>query len=135
MTGGARFFPGSLQPIVAAPGLRDPLDGLTGRLYKIKGNDVELFTITELSQALNRQPVTIRKWETKGILPKATFTKPGAGGDPRGRRRLYSRAQVEALVQIATEEKVLHDLHRQVTRTQFKTKALAAFKRIATEAQ
>lgn len=131
MSNGERFFPGSRQPLGRAPGLRDPLEGLSGKTFTIKGREVELFTITELSRALNRQPVTVRKWESHGYIPKATFVKPGTDGDPRGRRRLYSREQVEALVRIATEEKVLVDLHRQISKTQFKAKALAAFKQIA----
>jgi hypothetical protein len=114
-------------------GLRDLLGGLSGKTFTIAGKEVELFSISELAEALNRKPVTLRKWEQKGIIPKATFVKPGANQDPRGRRRLYSREQVLALVRLADEEGILHDLHKQVTKTQFRAKAWAAFREIASK--
>ena len=125
------YFPGSRQPIIPPAGPPDLLRGVTGKTFSIGGRQTELFTITQLAQVLNRKPVTIRKWEQQGYIPKATFVKPGANQDPRGRRRLYSRAQVEALVRVAQEEGILGDLHKQVSRTQFQDKALAAFKQIA----
>lgn len=125
------YFPGSRQPVTPPAGLRSPLDGHVGKTFTIGGREVELFTISQLAYYLNRKPVTIRKWEQDGVIPKATFVKPGANQDPRGRRRLYSRAQVEALVRIAGEEGILHDLHKQVSRTQFKAKVLSAFRQIA----
>jgi hypothetical protein len=130
----SEFFPGSRQPITGSPaGLRDLLGGLSGKTFTIAGKEVELFSISELAEVLNRKPVTLRKWEQKGIIPKATFVKPGANQDPRGRRRLYSREQVLALVRLADEEGILHDLHKQVTKTQFRTKAWAAFREIASQ--
>lgn len=128
---GERFFPGSRQPLTGPPGLPDPLRGLEGRQFPVGNGTVELFTISQLAEALNRRPVTIRTWEQKGIIPKATYVKPGINKDPRGRRRLYSRAQVEALVTIAAEEGLLADVHKQISKTQFQRKALDAFKKIA----
>jgi hypothetical protein len=40
---------------------------------------------------------------------------------------------VLALVRLADEEGILHDLHKQVTKTQFRTKAWAAFREIASQ--
>jgi DNA-binding transcriptional MerR regulator len=94
---------------------------------------VELFTISQVAFYLNRRPVTIRKWEEKGFIPKATFAKPGVNKDPRGRRRLYSRDQVVALVTIADAEGILHNPHAQITKTQFKAKVWAEFKRLAAQ--
>lgn len=102
-----------------------------GKEYVIGGKQVRLFTIGELSQVLNRKPVTIRKWERTGQIPKATFVKPGANQDPRGRRRLYSKAQVEALLRVATEEKILYNLNLQISRTRFRDKVFAAFRELA----
>lgn len=125
------YFPGSRQRITPPSGPPDVLGGVTGKTYTIKGKPVELFGIGQVAEALNREPVTIRSWERKGFIPRATFSKPGANQDPRGRRRLWSRAQVEALVRIAQEEGILSDTHKQVTRTQFARKVLDAFKEIA----
>jgi hypothetical protein len=125
------FFPGSRQPVTPVAGFRDLLDGEAGKTYTIGGREVELFTISQLAALLNRRPVTIRKWESEGHIPRATYAKPGKNKDVRGRRRLYSREQVEALVSIAEEEKILHDLHKQISRTKFGPKSLAAFKRLA----
>lgn len=103
-------------------------------MFSIGGREVELFSIGQLATALNRKPATIRKWEQDGTIPKATFTKPGAD-HKHGRRRLYSRAQIEALVRIAQEEGILTHTSRQITKTQFKAKALHAFRQIAAGAQ
>jgi hypothetical protein len=125
------YFPGSRQPITDLAPARDPLGGLTGKQYTIGGKPVELFTISQVAEALHRKPVTIRKWEERGVIPKATFAKPGAGGDPRGRRRLYSRDQVLALVTIADAETILFNPHAQISQTNFKAKVWAEFKRLA----
>lgn len=66
----------------------------------VDGVEHEFFTIGALAQALNRRPVTIRSWEAKGVMPKARFRD-------RRSRRVYSRRQVEGLIQIAKEEGVL----------------------------
>jgi hypothetical protein len=125
------YFPGSRQPITPLSGPADPLAGRKGKEYTIGGKPVELFTISQLAYYLNRKPVTIRKWEEKGVIPKATYAKPGAGGDPRGRRRLYSRDQVVAIVTIADAEGILHNPHAQISQTNFKAKVWAEFKRLA----
>lgn len=127
------FFPGSRQVVTPPAGLPDPLGGLTGKTFTIRGVEVELFTIGQVADALNRTPVAIRKWEANRVIPKATFSKPGVNQDPRGRRRLYSRPQVEALVRIAQEEGILHDKYRSITKTQFKAKVLHAFREIASQ--
>lgn len=127
------YFPGSRQPLTPVAGLKDLLGGRTGKTYTINGKPVELFTISDVAEVLNRKPVTIRKWEERKVIPPATFAKPGAGGDKRGRRRLYSRAQVEALVTIADAEGILHNPHAQISQTNFKAKVWAEFKRLAAQ--
>lgn len=89
-----------------------------------------MFNISELAEALNRKPVTIRKWEREKVIPKATYVKPGANGDPRGRRRLWSRPQVEALVEIAESEGILYNLKANISKTNFKRRAYEAFRQI-----
>lgn len=89
---------------------------------------MELFGIGEVAEVLQRSPVTLRKWERNGVIPKATFSKPGANQDPRGRRRLYSRAQVEALQRIAMEEQILYNPNAKISLSSFSTKVWQAFR-------
>lgn len=125
------YFPGSRQPVTGLAPPKDPLGGATGKSFTIGGRAVELFTISQVAELLRRKPVTIRKWEEKGVIPKATYSKPGANKDPRGRRRLYSRDQVLALVTIADAEGILYNPHAQISQTNFKAKVWAEFKRLA----
>jgi hypothetical protein len=83
--------------------ITDRLNGAKPKVYKIGGEDKSFFTIGELAKALNRRPVTIRAWESRGWIPRATYRTP----KPRGvqipdksvqGRRLYSLEQVEFLM-------------------------------------
>jgi len=95
--------------------------------FLVGGKEQEFFSIGQLGKALgNRSAVTLRKWEQDGILPKSPYTKPSA--DPRGRRRMYTRAMVEGLVKIAKEEGVwLPDKGKRLSETLFQQKALKLF--------
>ena len=72
-----------------------------GKFYTIKGiGQIKLFPIAKLSQALTdadipRDTQTLRKWETKGIIPPAIFRG--------GNKRLYSLPQIECIVSVAKE--------------------------------
>lgn len=84
------------------PKKENNLLGLKGRVYRIKGEDVELFTIGDLAAAINKRPVTIRMWESKGWIPRANWRSPAPQGEqipgkPAKGRRLYTRKQVELL--------------------------------------
>lgn len=126
------YFPGSRVPLAPPGGLPEHLQIPDGsRTAVIGGREVELYRIGEVAEILNRTPVTLRKWERKGLIPKATFVLPSS--DPRGKRRLYSRAQVEALYRVALEEKILHNPHAQITKTKFTQKIFAAFKELAAQ--
>lgn len=134
------YFPGSVRPIirhinrvVPGPERKDPEEwDAKPRVLKVGGVDMELFTIGHLGQALGgRKPVTIRKWERTGIIPKPTFHKPS--DDPRGKRRFYSRAQIEGLVQIAAEEGVLDRYAKPITHTNFTPRAIALFRELAAQ--
>lgn len=81
-----------------------PLLELRPVTYKIKGVVHEFYTIGQLARALNRRVVTIRTWESKGYIPTASYRTPAPKQEnplgkkgPQG-RRLYSRAQVEFLI-------------------------------------
>jgi hypothetical protein len=90
-----------------------------------RGEEKEFFPISSLAAALNRSVVTIRKWEGKGFIPKATFGTPSKALG--GRVRLYTRAQIVGLRDIAREEGLLDDLTKAVTKTQFAAMAHILF--------
>lgn len=64
---------------------------MSGKIYVIEGKELEMFTIGELAQRLDRQRQTLRKWENNGIIPQAIY-RSGAN------RRLYTKNQIEAIV-------------------------------------
>jgi hypothetical protein len=96
--------------------------------YTVQGVDVDFYTVGQLAEALNRRPVTIRKWEREGIIPRSLFSAPSK--DPRGRRRLYTRAQIQGMVDIAREEGILHDPSKHITKTLFTLRVTDLFKRL-----
>lgn len=138
------FYPGSNRPIIRHPNrVPDPVRRGVGvdpdwddkpKVYTINGEDIEFFTVGQLAKALGREPGTMRKWENLGVIPKATFQVPGKDGDVRGRRRLYSRKQVEGMVRIAEEEGMLANTRKPFQQTKFKERVLELFKATATAA-
>lgn len=106
----------------------------TGKTLIVHGIEVEFFGIGDLARVLNRQPVTIRAWENEGILPRPTFTKPGRDSDPRGRRRLYTRRQIEGIWRIAREEGILEPGPRiNILKTQFTRRVTDLFEELRKE--
>jgi hypothetical protein len=101
----------------------------TPTYYLVNNQPLALYRIGSVARALNRQSVTIRKWEREGIIPVSPYKMPSH--DSRGQRRLYSREQIEALRQIAYEEDVLYPgtggKWKHIEKTQFKEKAAKAF--------
>jgi hypothetical protein len=73
------------------------------RVLTIKGVPTEFFTIGALAAALERRPVTLRAWESEGVLPHAQFrTPPPQGEQVPGKavkgQRLYTRRQAELVI-------------------------------------
>jgi hypothetical protein len=68
----------------------------------VKGVETELFTISALAQALEKEIVTIRLWEKKGYIPGAPYRlrSKSLNGKKVSGNRVYTRE----LVQIAIEE-------------------------------
>lgn len=93
---------------------------------KVQDQDREFFTIGHLAEAIHRAPGTIRFWESKQLFPKPTFTVNGA--DPRRRRRLYTRVQIEGVVAIAREEGLLTDSRCFLKQTRFSERCFEHFK-------
>jgi hypothetical protein len=130
------YYPGTTRPIkdsAPQPDEDDPKRwDAKPVVFTVRGRDIEMFTIGQLGKALGgRKPVTIRKWETDRVLPKALFFSPS--DDPRGKRRLYSRSQVEGLIEIARSEGVLTLPTRPIRGTRFVERALALWAATASE--
>lgn len=74
------------------------------------GKDVELFLIGSLAAALGRPIITIRSWIKEGYLPSAPYRLPVKkdinGKDHQG-RRLYSRAMIEAAIELFDKAGIL----------------------------
>jgi hypothetical protein len=74
------------------------------------GKDVDMFTIGALASALGRPIITIRTWIKEGYLPSAPYRLPDKkdinGNDHKG-RRLYSRAMVEAVIDLFDKAGIL----------------------------
>jgi len=137
------FYPGSRQMIVRHPNRTaeenrktsigvDPEWDHKPRKYTSGGEEREFFTIGHLALALGRRPVTIRLWEREGVIPKATYQVNSESKN--GRRRLYTRAQVEGLVKLAVEEGILISHQRPISTTQFTARSIELFKSLAASA-
>lgn len=111
-----RDYPGKRPPALR----QQPAKGRSGppeldawddhpRILKLNGVDTEFFTIRHVALALGRSPRTIRTWEAKEIIPPATFraAKPHSSKIKQVGDRLWTRAQVEAMVRVARDEGVL----------------------------
>ena len=131
------FYPGSKKKIDHTDDEDNPKpsDGWDAkpRTYKRNGVDTEFFTVGHLALAMNRKPLTIRQWERKGIIPKSTYQRAGANGSQHGRRRLYTRAQIEGMIKIAGEEGLLSNDRREIASTDFKPRVLTLFRQLAAE--
>ena len=68
----------------------------------LHGEEVDVFTIGALAQALEKQIVTIRLWERKGYIPSAPYRlrSKNLKGQKVGGNRVYTRR----LIEIAIEE-------------------------------
>jgi hypothetical protein len=70
-------------------------------IKKLGGQDVEVFTISALAQALEKTIVTVRLWERKGYIPRAPYRlrSKTLKGQKTGGNRVYTRALIEATVE------------------------------------
>ena len=76
------------------------------------GQVIEAFTRTALAKALNREHGTIRAMERKGVLCHPRL-KNGRGV------WIYTRDQIEDLIRLAEEEKVLDPRYRNIFSKRF----------------
>jgi hypothetical protein len=66
----------------------------------LKGEEVEVFTISALAQALEKQIVTIRLWEKKGYIPIAPYRlrSKNLNGQRVNGNRVYTRDLIEITI-------------------------------------
>lgn len=118
------------KPEVSAPPERHWSDRPV--IYIYDGQSREFFTISHLSEALNRASVTIRGWENKGLLPKTPFRSPAprrstlTTGAPKG-KRLWTRAQIEGILRIAEETGCIVDEAQSPPNAQFTAQVTRLF--------
>lgn len=134
------FYPGSKQKVkVFNPAKKTApvedsreLDLGRGKDFVVKGKITPLYTVGSLAVALNRSPITLRKWEAEGVIPAAPFILPS--DDKRGQRRMYSMEHLLGLRKIAQEEGVLnpsaHGKWKDINKTQFTGKAVELFRQL-----
>jgi len=122
------YGPGYKPPVID----ESPVDLGDPRKYSVQGQEVDLYQMSALSSALNRQPVTIRKWEAQGIIPQPTYMT--GSHDNRAKRRLYTKEQLLGLRRLAEEEGILYPSAngkwKPVEQTDFRRKALELFKQL-----
>jgi hypothetical protein len=102
--------------------------------YIVSGQRQEFFTIRHLAAALNYSQQSIRAWENSGLLARSPYRSPKPrtptiGGRNTKGKRLWTRAQIEAILRIAKEEGVI--LNKQPPTKAFARKVAAAFKDVA----
>lgn len=85
------------------------------------GETLELFYIGTLAYELGRASDTIRKWEVAGYIPDTCFK------DNRG-CRLYSREQIDVIVNAAVESKIMQG--RAMNETLFPRKCFEGMERL-----
>ena len=135
------FYPGSSRPVVRHPNRNDrktkvapssddePSWQDTPRKFTADGLERPFYTTGHIAQALGRKPGTIRKWEADGVLPQALWNSPHTAA--RGRRRLYTRDQVEGIARIAEEEGLTTNHFRtMISKTNFTPRVVELFQRL-----
>jgi hypothetical protein len=123
------MVPGKRGPQVYKPpeAHTDDIDVLLSApvMLDYMGKPVAFYRIGDLARALNRRPVTIRKLQDSGVIPRPVFNLPTAALG--GKVRLYSRAQIEAARNIAREEGILVDTTRAIKTTNFAARLAAVW--------
>jgi hypothetical protein len=126
------YFPGSSQKISqAADTPKKPVqeDDSTSwadspRRYLFEGRYYEFYSIGDLARALQKSPVTIRLWESQGFIP---MPRRADAVDPDKEQRIYSRAQIEGIVEIAKEEGIFGVARPRLSQTRFAERVAALF--------
>ena len=92
-------------PRFAVAGNRQPLGGWhwwaasRPRVLLAGGRPVEFWLIESFATALGRSPITIRRWERQGLIPRCPFWINSDSA--RQRRRLWPGFLIDQVVRIA----------------------------------
>ena len=75
----------------------------------LKGVETEVFTISALAQALEKQIVTIRLWEKKGYIPIAPYRlrSKNLNGKKVNGNRVYTRELIEITIEEFAKRRLL----------------------------
>lgn len=132
----AEYYPGTSTQITVREAVPTPKNA-GGELfsrprtgYQINGRPFECYAIGVLARALDdRKPVTVRMWEREGLLPRTNFRSSKVQGG--GKARLYTREQIEGIVEIAKEEGIYpRDSKVSIKFTNFTARVTALFRQI-----
>lgn len=125
----ADYYPGSKKKRKAVTGAASgPWEDIPYVELTVKGKPRRFYSVGVLADALDRKPPAIRKWERLGYIPESRFRSPGRG--KHGQRRLYTREQIEGLVELAKEEGLVGEANRNISATDFPARAAKLFKEL-----
>jgi hypothetical protein len=105
----------------------DPWEDIPYVELTLRGVPTRFYGVRVLAEKLGRLPAAIRKWERHGYLPETPYRSPGL--TTHGQRRMYTRAQIEGLVDIARDEGLLR-ARRHVGTTNFPARAAKLFEEL-----
>jgi hypothetical protein len=101
-----KFYPGSKRKrrdvVDKSPTITDWEDEFFKKILP-NGKEVQMYTLGSVAKALGRSTKTLRAWMEEGKLPTSPYRLPskvGKNGKEYAGRRLYSKAMVDATVEI-----------------------------------
>jgi hypothetical protein len=108
-----KFYPGSRRKrrevVEKAPTISSWEDEFFKKILP-NGKEVQMYTLGSLAKALGRSTKTVRFWVEEGKLPTSPYRLPskvGKNGKEYAGRRLYSKAMVDATVEIFSKAGLL----------------------------
>jgi hypothetical protein len=133
-------YPGRRKPVnrtVTAKGQSDTVvwDSHPAT-YVVAGEKREFFYIGALAKALGYSVQSIRAWESQGLLPNSPYrsprtARPVAGGRSDKGKRIWTRKQIEGILALAKQHKVI--LNREPPTKGFATDVAKLFNRLLDE--
>ena len=103
----------------------------------VKGVETELFTISALALALEKEIVTIRLWEKKGYIPNAPYRlrSKSLNGKKVNGNRVYTRELIEIAIEEFTARRLLGSARVEWKKHEDLTEALVRRWKEKTESQ
>lgn len=101
------YYPGSKRKRKEPVAPKEKLDATWEDTYSLKnlpnGVTLQMYTLGTLAKAINRSTKTLRFWMDNNQFPTSPYRLPskiGSNGKEYAGRRLYSKAMVEATIEI-----------------------------------